>query len=172
MMRIDRTTALCLTALLLLLNGFGNAAAGDLSMDDAKIVGAYSLTLDKMHRKYAVAADLGRQSVNDPALQGQLQSANAGNGLDAQIKAFGAVPKAAAALQAHGISARDYCLTTLAIGYALMPRMPPQYRQANSPADPDDLAAPPDHVEFVRAHRDEIRKLTEAVVQARGEASH
>jgi hypothetical protein len=171
-MSIYRTTAISLTAFLLLLNGTDAAKADDLSMDDAKIVGAFPLTMDKLQRKFAVAADLGRLSVTDPALQSQLQSINEAKNLDAQIKAFGAVPKAAAAMQAHGISARDYCLTTLAIGYALMPRMPAQYRQTNSPPDPSDVAAPPEHVEFVHAHIDEIRKLTEAIVQARKEAQH
>ncbi len=171
-MSIYRTTAISLTAFLLLLNGASIAAAGELSMDDAKIVAAYPLTMDKMQRKFAVAADLGRLSVNDAALQSQLQAINEGKSVDAQIKAFSAVPKAAAALQAHGMSARDYCLTTLAIGYAEMRRMPAQFRQANSPPDPSDVAAPPEHVEFVRAHFDEIQKLTAVIMQARKEAQH
>jgi hypothetical protein len=171
-MSIYRTTAISLTAFLLVLNGASSAVAGELSMDDAKIVAAYPLTMDKVQRKFAVAADLGRLSVTDPALQGQLQSINEGKSLDAQIKAFSAVPKAAAAMQAHGISARDYCLTTLAIGYALTPQVPAQFRQANSAPDPSVVAAPPEHVEFVRAHIDEIQKLTAAIVQARKEAQH
>jgi hypothetical protein len=171
-MRFYRATAISLTAFLLLLNGASTAAAGELSMDDAKIVAAYPLTVDKVQRKFAVAADLGRLSVTDPALQNQMQAINEVKSLDAQIKAFSAVPKAAAALQAHGISARDYCLTTLALGYAQMPRMPAQFRQANSPPDPSDVAAPPEHVEFVRAHIDEIHKLTAAIMQARKEAQH
>jgi hypothetical protein len=171
-MSFYRTTAISLTAFLLLLNGAGIAAAGELSMDDAKIVAAFPLTMDKVQKKFAVAADLARQSVTDPALQSQLQSINEGKSLDAQIKAFSAVPKAAAAMQSHGISARDYCLTTLALGYALMPRAPAQFRQANSPPDPSDVAAPPDHVEFVQAHMDEIRQLAAAIMQARKEAQH
>jgi hypothetical protein len=171
-MTILRTTAIFLAGFLLLLNGSARVAAADLSMDDAKTVGAYPLTMDKIQRKFAVAADLGRQSVTDPALQRQLQSTTEANGLDAQIKAFSAVPKAAAALQAHGISARDYCLTTLAVGYALMPHAPAQFRQANSPPDPDAVAAPPEHVQLVQTHIDEIHKLTEAVVQARKQAQH
>jgi hypothetical protein len=170
-MRIYRTAAVALTALVLL-TGAGIAAAGELSMDDAKIVAAYPLTMDKVQRKFAVAVDLGRLSVTDPALQSQLQSINDGKSLDAQIKAMSAVPKAAAALQAHGISARDYCLTTLAIGYAQTPQIPAQYRPANSPPDPSSVAAPPEHVEFVRAHMDEIHRLTAAIMQARGEAQH
>ena len=171
-MNIHRSTAISLTAFLLLLNGARIAAAGELSMDDAKIVAAYPLTMDKVQRKFAVAADLGRLSVTDPALQSQLQSINEAKSLDEQIKAFSAVPKAAAAMQAHGISTRDYCLTTLALGYALMPRAPAQFRQANSPPDPSDVAAPPDHVEFVQAHMDEIRQLAAAIMQARKEAQH
>jgi hypothetical protein len=167
-----KTIAISLTALLALLNGAGSATAGELSMEDAKIVAAYPLTMDKVQRKFAVAADLGRLSVTDPALQSQLQSINEAKSLDAQIKAFNAVPKAAAAMQAHGISARDYCLTTLAIGYALIPQAPSQVRQANSPPDPSEVAAPPEHVEFVQAHIDEIHKLTAAIVQARKEAQH
>jgi hypothetical protein len=165
-----RTIALSLTACLVLLNGAGVAAAGELSMDDAKIVAAYLLTMDKVQRKFAVAADLGRLSVTNPALQSQLQSINESKSLDAQIKAFSAVPQAAAAMQAHGISARDYCLTTLATGYAQMPRAPAQYRQSNSPPDPSEVAAPPEHVEFVRVHIDEIHRLTAAIMQARKEA--
>jgi hypothetical protein len=171
-MSIDRTTAISLIAFLLLLYGPCIAAAGELSMDDAKIVAAYPLTMDKVQRKFAVAADLGRQSVTDPALQSQLQAINEVKSLDAQIKAFSAVPKAAAAMQAHGISARDYCLTTLAVAYAQMQQMPAQFRQANSPPDPSLIAAPPEHVEFVRAHIDEIHKLTAAITQARKEAQH
>jgi hypothetical protein len=169
-MSILRITAISLTAFFLLLGGAGVAAAAELSMDDAKLVGAYPLTMDKVQRKFAVAADLGRLSVTDPALQKQLQTINEAKNLDAQIKAFSAVPQAAAAMQAHGISARDYCLTTLAIGYALMPHAPAQFRQGNSPPDPSDVAAPPEHVEFVQAHNDEIHKLIEAIMQARKEA--
>ena len=171
-MSIHRTTAISITAFLVLLNGASIAAAGELSMDDAKSVAAYPLTMDKVQRKFAVAADLGRLSVTDPALQSQLQSINEAKSLEAQIKAFSAVPKAAAVMQAHGISARDYCLTTLAIGYALMPQAPAQLRQTNSPPDPSEVAAPPEHVEFVLAHRDEIHQLTAPIMQARKEAQH
>jgi hypothetical protein len=171
-MSIYRTTAISLTAFLLLANRASPAAAGDLSMDDAKIIAAYPLSMDKVQRKFAVAADLGRQSVTDPALQSQLQSTNEAKGLDGQIKAIGAVPKAAAAMQAHGISARDYCLTTLALGYAQTPQIPAQYRPGNSAPDPSLVAAPPEHVQFVKAHIDEIHKLTEAIVRARKEAQH
>jgi hypothetical protein len=169
---IYRTIAISVSAFLALLNGAAIAAAGELSLDDAKIVAAYPLSMDKVQKKFAVAADLGRLSLTDQALQSQLQSINEAKSLDAQIKAFSAVPKAAAAMQAHGISARDYCLTTLALGYALMPRAPAQFRQANSPPDPSDVAAPPEHVEFVTAHRDEIHQLTATIMQARKEAQH
>lgn len=169
-MSFYRTTTISLTAFLLLLNGASIAAEGDLSMDDAKIIAAYPLTMDKVQRKFAAAADLARLSMTDPALKTQLQSISEAKGLDAQIKVTATVPKFAAALQAHGISARDYCLTTLAIGYAMIPRVPAQYRQANSPPDPEDLAAAPEHVEFVLAHRDEIEKLTMTILKARKEA--
>jgi hypothetical protein len=171
-MSLTRAGLISVAAFLSVLGGSGLAVAGELSMNDAKIVGAYPLSMDKVQRKYAVAADLGRLSVNDPALQSQLQSINEAKDLDAQIKAFSGVPQAAAAMQAHGISARDYCLTTLAIGYAQMQQMPAQYRQTKSPPDPSDVAAPPEHVEFVRAHIDEIHKLTDAIMQARKEAKH
>jgi hypothetical protein len=171
-MSIHSNIAISLSALLLLVSGASLAAAGDLSMDDAKIIAAYPLTMDNVQRKFAVAADLGRLSVADPALQRQLQSTNEAKGLDGQIKAIGAVPKAAAAMQAHGISARDYCLTTLALGYAQTPQIPSQYRPGNSPPDPSLVAAPPEHVEFVKAHIEEIHKLTEAIMQARKEAQH
>jgi hypothetical protein len=167
-----KTIAISLTALLALLNEAGIATAGELSMGDAKIVAAYPLTMDKVQKKYAVAADLARLSVNDPALQSQLQSINEVKSLDAQINAFSAVPKAAAAMQARGISSRDYCLTTLALGYAQMLRAPAQFRQANSPPDPSEVAAPPEHVEFVRAHIDEIHQLTAQIMQARKGAQH
>jgi hypothetical protein len=171
-MSIYRSTAIFLTVFLSLLTGVGAALAADLSMDDAKTVAAYPLTMDKVQRKFAVAADLGRQSVSNPALQQQLQAINEAKNLDAQIKAFSAVPQAAAVMQSHGISPRDYCLTTLAIGYALTPQIPAQYRHANSPPDPSEVAAPPEHVEFVHAHIDEIHKLTDAIMQARKEAQH
>jgi hypothetical protein len=171
-MSTHRTSAISLTALLVLLTGAGVAAGGELSMEEAKIVAAYPLTMDKVQRKFAVAADLARLSVADPALQRQLQSVNEAKNLDAQINAFSAEPKAAATMRAHGISARDYCLTTLAIGYAEMPQIPSQLRPANSPPDPSDVAAPPAHVEFVRAHIDEIQKLTAAIMQARKDAQH
>jgi hypothetical protein len=171
-MSIHRITAIFLPAFLLLLSGASFAAAGELSMDDAKIVATYPLSMDKVQRKFAVAADLGRLSVTDPPLQSQMQAINEVEGLDAQIKAFSAVPKAAAVLQAHGMSARDYCLTTLAVAYAEIPQIAAQFRQANSPPDPSLVAASPEHVEFVRAHIDEIRKLTAAIMQARKEAQH
>jgi hypothetical protein len=162
---------LILTAFGLWLGGAGVAFAAELSMADAKLLAAYPLSEDKMQRKFAVAADLGRLSAADPALQSQLQSVNDAPGLEAQIKAFGAIPKAAAAMQAHGISPRDYCLTTLAINFALMPQMPAQMRQ-NAQSDPTLIAAPPEHVEFVRAHREEINRLTAAIMQARKDAQH
>lgn len=167
--------SIALSAVFLSLFGTSIAAAAELTMDDAKVLAAYPLTMDHVQRKFAVAADLARLSLANPALQSQLQSLNAIAGLDAQIKALGAVPKAAATMQAHGISVRDYCLTTLAVGYALMPQMPAQLRPANSPPDPDLVAAPPEHVEFVRSHRDEIHRLIAAVaaiMQARKDAQH
>ncbi|HEY2682668.1 MAG TPA: hypothetical protein VGI93_04100 [Steroidobacteraceae bacterium] len=172
-MNRHRHILIFLTAMLIAFGGSaGRAAAGDLSMEDAKVLAAYPLTEDKLQRKFAVAADLGRLSAADPALQRQLQSVNEGPGLDAQIKAFGAIPKAAAIMQSHGISARDYCLTTLAINYALMSQVPAQLRPANLPPEPALVAAPPGHVEFVQSHMDEIHKLTAAIMQARKETQH
>ena len=164
----NRKAVTALATLLVLISGASVAAESDLSMSDATTIAAYPLTMDKVQKKFAVAADLARLSVSDPALQTQLQSINEAKDLAAQIKAFSSVPKAAATMQAHGISARDYCLTTLAIAYALIPRAPAQFRQA--PPDSGDVAASPEHVEFVQAHRDEIEKLTKAIVQARKEA--
>jgi hypothetical protein len=165
-------TAITLSALLVMGGGTQPAVAGDLSMEDAKTIAAYPLTMDKVQRKFAAAADLARLSAADPALQTQLESINEAKGLDAQIKAFSAVPKAAAAMQAHGISARDYSLTTLAVNYAQVPQVPAQYLPANVPPTPSMVAAPPEHVAFVKAHLDEIHQLTQAIMQARKGTEH
>lgn len=170
-MSFTKSTALFLAALLLLTES-GLAASGELSTDDAKALGAYPLTMDKVQRKFAVTAELARLSVGDPAFQAQMQGLNQVSSLDGQVKALSAVPKAMASLQAHGITAHDYVFTTLAVNYAMMPQIPEQYRKGNAEAEVVEAAAPPQHVEFVHAHLDEIHKLTDAIMQARKEAQH
>jgi hypothetical protein len=169
-MSVHRTTAIALAVILAASGGTSRAADDDLSMSDARTIAAYPLTMDKVQRKFAVATDLARLSEADSGLRTQLQSVNESKDLNTQIKAFGAVPRAAASLQAHGISARDYILTTLAIAYAMIPRPPAEYRQASAPPDSGDVAASPEHVAFVQAHLVELGKLTQAIVQASKEA--
>ena len=79
---------------------------------------------------------------------------------EAQIKAFNAIPKAVSIVQAHGLSVRDYSLTTMAINIALMPQVPEALRPAKSKQaeDPLEVAASPEHVQFVQTHRAEITK--------------
>ncbi len=85
-----------------------------------------------------------------------------------KVRTLQARPNVANVCRANDLSVRDYVLATLAIYIALMPTNDPAYRAGvpRKPDDPMDVAAPPEHVQFVQAHLAEIQKGMEEVSAA------
>ncbi|MFZ0808381.1 MAG: hypothetical protein WAN03_19470 [Candidatus Sulfotelmatobacter sp.] len=169
-MRLGKTSSvlgMCSLVLIML----GGAASAQITMDDAKVIAAYPLTVDKMERKYEATVEIARLAGSDPDFARQIDSGASQTTLDGQIKAFNAVPKAVSIVQAHGLSVRDYSLITMAINTAMLPQVPEALRSAKSKPveDPVQAAASPEHVQFVQTHREEIRKWMTAVSAVRKE---
>src|ERR1035441_8990386 len=170
-MRLRKTDSVLLGMFSLVLIMLGNAASAQITMDDAKVIAAYPLTVEKMEKKYEAATELARLAGTDPDFPRQMDSGAGQTTLDGKIKAFNGVPKAVSIVQAHGLSVRDYSLITLSINTAMLPQVPEALRSVKSKQveDPVQAAASPEHVQFVQTHREEIRKGTAAISAARKE---
>ena len=170
-MRLCKIDSVLLGMFSLVLIMLGSPASAQFTMNDAKVIAAYPLTVEKMEKKYEAATELARLAGSDPDFARQMDSGAGQTTLDGKIKAFNAGPKAVSIVQAHGLSVRDYSLITLAINTAMLPQVPEALRSAKSKQveDPVQAAASPEHVQFVQTHREEIRKWTAAISAARKE---
>jgi hypothetical protein len=137
-----------------------------LSIPDARTVGAYPLTMDKVEKKYQATIEITRLANSDAALYRALQNVPKERSLDAQIHSMEAVPQAVKIIQSHGLSVRDYALITVALGMAMYPQMPQSMRSGNATDDPVQIAAPPDHVKLVQEHRQEIEQYIAQIAAA------
>ena len=129
------------------------------SMQDAKVIAAYPLTMEKVEKKYQATIEMARLSSSDVAFSHQMQKGPAQGTLEAQTHYLEAVSQAAKIIENHGLSVRDYVLTTMALNTAMFPRMPQALQSPHAGGDPDRIAASPVHVKFVEDHRDEIYKF-------------
>jgi hypothetical protein len=170
-MRLCKLNPLLFAMVSLVLIMLGSRASAQFTMDDAKVIAAYPLTVEKMVKKYEATVEIARLAGSDPDFARQIDSGAGQTTLDGQIKAFNAVPKAVSIMQAHGLSVRDYSLITMAINTAMLPQVPEALRSAKSKQveDPVQAAASPEHVQFVQTHREEIRKWMTAASAARKE---
>jgi hypothetical protein len=169
-MRLRKTDSVLLGMFSLVLI-MGSPANAQITMDDAKVIAAYPLTMEKMDKKYEATTEIARLAGSDPDFARQMDPGASQTTLDGQIKAFNAVPKAVSIVQAHGLSFRDYSVITMAINTAMLPQVPEALRSAKSKQveDPVQAAASPEHVQFVQTHREEIRQWMTAVPAARKE---
>jgi hypothetical protein len=170
-MRLRKISSVLLGMFSLVLIMLGSPASAQITMDDAKVIAAYPLTMEKMEEKYEATTEIARLAGSDPDFARQMDPGASQTTLDGQIKAFNAVPKAVSIVQAHGLSVRDYSLITMAINTAMLPQVPEALRSAKSKQveNPVQAAASPEHVQFVQTHREEIRKGTAAISDARKE---
>jgi hypothetical protein len=170
-MRLSKTGSTLLGMLSLVLIMLGSPASAQFTMDDAKAIAAYPLTMEKMEKKYEATVEIARLAGSDADFARQIDSGAGQTTLDGQIKAFNALPKAVSIVQAHGLSVRDYSLITMAINTAMLPQVPEALRSAKSKQveDPVRAAVSPEHVQFVQMHREEIRKWMTAISAARKE---
>jgi hypothetical protein len=170
-MRLRKLNPLLLGMFLLVLIMLGSRARAQFTMDDAKVIAVYPLTMEKMERKYEATIEIARLAGSDPDFARQIDSGASQTTLDGQIKAFNGVPKSVSIVQAHGLSVRDYLLITMAINTAMLPQVPEALRSEKSKQveDPVQAAASPEHVQFVQTHREEIRTWMTAALAARKE---
>ena len=144
-----------ISVLLLLLCPLGQAQ----SMQDAKVIAAYPLTMEKVEKKYQATIEMAHLFSSDAAFRHQMQNGSAQGTLEAQTHYLEMVSQAAKIIEKHGLSVRDYVLTTMALNTAMFPGMPQGSQSRNAGDDPARVAASPEHVKFVEDHRDEINRL-------------
>jgi hypothetical protein len=170
-MMLRQLNPLLLGMFSLVLIMLGSPASAQFTMDDAKAIAAYPLTMEKMEKKYKATIEIARLAGSDPDFARQIDPVATQPTLEGEIKAFNATPKAVSIVQAHGLSVRDYSLITMAINTAMLPQVPEALRSAKSKqvGDPVEAAASPEHVQFVQTHREEIRKWMSAISAARKE---
>ena len=163
LLNVRALSAVLLTLSLLMLTRHANASV---SMTDAKQIAAFPLTADNMHKMYRIMAELARTPVANENEE-ELKRAEE-RSVDEKVRVLQARPNVANVCRANGLSVRDYVLATLAINIAIMQMNDPSYRAAatRKPDDPVDVAAPPEHVQFVQAHLAEIQKGMEEVSAA------
>jgi hypothetical protein len=139
-------------------------ADAQITLNDAKEIAAFPLTTEKMHAKYRISVALaGTFAAGKPN-----SMRDAEQSLDEQIRTLQNTPNVESVCRSNGLSVRDYALTTLAINLAMSPMYNPKYRQyvPRKADDPMDVAATPEHVQFVQAHLTEIHSGIQQVAAA------
>ncbi len=144
-----------IVVLVLLLCPLGQAQ----SMQDAKVIAAYPLTMEKVEKKYQATIEMAHLFSSDAAFRRQMQNGPEQGTLEAQTHYLEAVSQAAKIIEKHGLSVRDYVLTTMALNTAMFPRAPQGLQSRRAGDDPAEVAASPEHVKFVEDHREEIKRL-------------
>jgi hypothetical protein len=137
----------------------GPLSHAQVSMQDAQLIAACPLTMDKVQRKYEATVEMAQISASDSEFHAQMQKISNQATLDAQIQSIEALPQAAEIIQKHGLSVRDYVLTTMALNTAMLPQIPEALQSGRAERDPLQIAASPEHVKFVQDHREAIHKM-------------
>ena len=127
-------------------------AQAEFSLSEAKEIAATPLSLDSLKKKYRIATAIARLDATSGAKQTDMT-------LDAQIRALKLMPNVENLCRGEGLSVREYALLTMAISVAMYPTNNPAYRRqmGRKLDDPMDVAAPPEHVQFVLDHMTEIQ---------------
>lgn len=102
-MRLCKIDSVLLGMFSLVLIMLGSPASAQITMDDAKVIAAYPLTVEKMEKKYEATIEIARLAGSDPDFARQMDSGAGQTTLDGKIKAFNAGPKAVSIVQAHGL---------------------------------------------------------------------
>jgi hypothetical protein len=160
--------------ILALLMTVGPLSHAQVSMQDAKLIAACPLTMNRVQKKYDATVEMAQISASDSEFRAQMLKISNQSTLDAQIHSIEALPQAAKIIQKHGLSVRDYVLTTMALNTAMLPQMPEALQSGRAEQDPVQIAASPEHVKFVQDHREEIHKmLSQAFAASKaGTSSH
>jgi hypothetical protein len=130
------------------------------TLSEAKEIASYPLTMENVAKKCRVGVAIARLTGADPQLDKQMQSYGDVNSIEEEIRLLKTMPIFVQALQAQGMSARDYAFTSEALKAAILRNYPqgmPGKTSAAS-ADPVTVAASAEHVQFYQAHMVEISK--------------
>jgi len=116
----------------------------------------YRLTMPNVKAATSAAEALAKAAADSPTLRDKVEF-DTDEPLDPQLAKFQAIPEAAAALKAAGISARDYVLTATAIIGASLLQLAVN---ANAKDAQDGLSpAMRENVAFLKAHQAEVKTL-------------
>lgn len=150
-----QTRVCCAMAMILLMSALPIMAQS--TMPEAKAVAAYPLTMDHVTRALGATDMPSDRTINELPLEDR-------------IKRIEATPKLAGVLKTHGISARDFVMTSAAVGAAvIVAGLMDTGEKGPGPSAPNQIlwaSAPPDHIKFYRDHKAEIDKLIAQMTQA------
>jgi hypothetical protein len=146
----------------------GSHAHAQFTLSEAKEIAAYTLSMENVKKKYRVSVEIARHSGADPQLEKQMQSQADVNSIEEEIRLMQTIPVFVQALQAQGMSARDYAFTSEALKAAMLGGYPTGLSTKPSSASnvPIEVAASPDHIRFFQAHMTEIDKGVTEVGEA------
>lgn len=132
------------------------------TMEEARAIGDYQLTMDRIARHFQVLIDLNHEMARDPVLRRRLGRLGELR-LEEKIRNFETVPRAMAIARLHGISVRDIFMTeealTSAMGEAAIEASAIKGQSTNRYSQMAAASAPPGHVKFYNDHKAEIAKL-------------
>ena len=128
------------------------------NMQEAKAIAEYPLTMDHVTRHFQVAADVAR----DPQLKTEFAELS-DRSLEDRVKKAESLPKLMSLARARGIAARDFIMTSAALGPAIaVAGLIDTGERGPGESEQDKIfwaAAPPDHIQFYRDHKAEIDKM-------------
>lgn len=158
----------------LLLVCAASPAAAQKTLEEAKQVAAYPLTMDNVTRYLQTSAEVRKKCTTDPDLARRFQEyGSTSHSLDESLKWFKATPKLLAASKEHGISAHDMVMTQAAFLAAIQVGAALENGTKEAPTDPESqilwASVSHDHLKLLNDHAAEIAKLQAALAQAQPE---
>jgi len=149
-------------------------AAAQKTLDEARQVAAYSLSMENVTRYLQTSAEVRKECKTDPDLARRFQEyGSTSHSLDESLAWFKATPKLVAASKEHGISPHDMVLTQAAFLAAIQVGAALENGTKEAPQDPDSqilwASVSRDHLKLLNDHAAEIAKLQAALAQAPGD---
>jgi|SRR5581483_6565072 len=133
---------------------------------EARKIAAYPLTMDLFNRYAAVTLELAHPPRNDADnfMRGE---AFIEMSLDERVEHLQAAPKLMAVVRAHGLSARDFIMTSAAVTAFLVTRTAMQTGAGHNEYNKLEWeASVPDHEKFFNAHQAEMKKYQDDLMRA------
>ena len=159
-MVLSMTVCVTLIAAVAAQNGRLAAQGKGQTLDEQASV--YRLTMPNVKAATSAAEALAKAVADSPTLRDKVEF-DTDEALDPQLAKFQAIPEAAAALKAAGISARDYVLTATAIIGASLLQLAVD---ANAKGAQDGLSpAMRENVAFLKAHQADVKTLWSTLQQ-------